>query len=44
VLNATSTEDRRALEKIQQGFSDLIDSNPDLANKLMMDLLAGFRE
>jgi hypothetical protein len=44
VLNATSTEDRRALEKIQQGFSDLVDSDPGLANQLMVDLLAGFRE
>lgn len=44
IADATSSQDRRALETIQQGFSDLIESNPDLANKLMVDVLAGFRE
>lgn len=44
IADATSSQDRRALETIQQGFSTLIESNPDLANKLMVDVLAGFRE
>jgi hypothetical protein len=44
LLNAPCSQDRSALEKIQQGFVDLIASNPDLANNLMVDVLAEFRE
>ncbi|KAJ9092495.1 hypothetical protein QFC19_008708 [Naganishia cerealis] len=42
--NATSAADIQALQSLQQGFKVLGSNNPELADQLMVDLLAGIRE
>ncbi|KAJ9097644.1 hypothetical protein QFC21_004680 [Naganishia friedmannii] len=42
--NATSAADVQALQSLQQGFKVLGTSNPELADQLMVDMLAGIRE
>lgn len=42
--NAASAAEVQALQSMQQGFRILGASNPELADQLMLDMLAGIRE
>lgn len=44
VSQAKSAADLQALHSIQLGFQGLVQSNPELANQMMIDIMAGLRE